>query len=59
MSTSSSLPDQIERLNKFKMLMTKEKEMKENVITKIERSRLGDVLTRRKDLDLMIKVRCI
>ncbi|CAI9282792.1 unnamed protein product [Lactuca saligna] len=57
MSTSTSLPNQIEHLNKFNKLMTKEKEMKENAITMDERSRFGDVLTRRKDPNPIIKVR--
>lgn len=39
------------------LLMTNEKEVKESVITKIERIRFGDVLIRRRDLDLIIKVR--
>ena len=44
--------------NKINMLLTKEEEMKENVITELERSRFCDVLTSRKDPDPVIMLEC-
>lgn len=50
--------DQIEHLNRFNELMKKDKVIQESVITKLERTRFRNVLTKRKHFGPIIKVRC-
>lgn len=54
---SGTLSNKIQWLKKSNSKALKEKSVQESAITILERSRLGDVLTRRSDPDLIINVR--